>query len=267
MNDDLISIDNYTLVRLDRNPVQKRKGGGVCCYVRNDVKFNVLKLRNPTEPSLEYMWIRCTYGTKNCIIACIYHPPKPRYNTEVFVRELSADLENMLYTSGDSIFVLAGDFNSLNTEFLCNDFGLCQLVTTATHGNSLIDKVFVSHSDIFRCSVLKSLLKTKHMAILLSPASSSGSVSGPQSRRKVSVPDLREPYINKLRYIIGTFDWSHLFCADDDIDVMYCNFLTILHSIIDECIPRKYVVVGPRDPDFVTPLVKMLLKKGTDCVD
>ena len=33
------------------------------------------------------------------------------------------------------------------------------------------------------------------------------------------------------------------------------------HSIIDECIPRKYVVVGPRDPDFVTPLVKMLLKK------
>jgi len=82
-----------------------------------------------------------------------------------------------------------------------------------------------------------------------------------------SVPDLREPYINKLRYIIGTFDWSHLFCADDDIDVMYCNFLTILHFIIDECIPRKYVVVGPRDPDFVTPLVKMLLKKGTDCVD
>ena len=44
-----------------------------------------------------------------------------------------------------------------------------------------------------------------------------------------SVPDLREPYINKLRYIIGTFDWSHLFCADDDIDVIdgllynYCN--------------------------------------------
>ena len=81
-------------------------------------------------------------------------------------------------------------------------------------------------------------------------------VSGPQSRRKVSVPDLREPYINKLRYIIGTYDWSHLFCADDDIDVMYY-----------ECIPRKYVVVGPRDPDFVTPLVQMLLKKGTDCID
>ena len=168
-----------------------------------------------------------------------------------------------MYYSGDSTFVLAGDFNSLNVEFLCNDFGLCQLVTTATHGNSLIDKVFVSHSGIFRCSVLKSLLKTKHMAILLSPASSSESVSGRQCRRKVSVPDLRESYINKLRY----YNWSHLFCVDDDIDVMYCNFLTILHSIIDECIPRKYVVVGPRDPDFVTPLVKMLLKKGTDCVD
>ena len=152
---------------------------------------------------------------------------------------------------------------------MCNDFGLCQLVTTATHGNSLTDKVFVSHSDIFRCSILKSLLKTKHMAILLSPASSSGSVSGPRSRRKVSVPDLREPYINKLRYIIGTYDWSHLFCADNDIDVMYCNFLTTLHSIIDDSAfhANNYVVVGPLDPDFVTPLVKMLLKKGTDCVN
>ena len=60
---------------------------------------------------------------------------------------------------------------------MCNDFGLCQSVTTATHGKSLTDKVFVSYSDIFRCSVLKSLLKTKHMAILLSPASSSGSVA------------------------------------------------------------------------------------------
>ena len=39
--------------------------------------------------------------TKNYIIACIYHPPKPRYNTEDFVRKLSADLENMLCTSGE----------------------------------------------------------------------------------------------------------------------------------------------------------------------
>ena len=75
------------------------------------------------------------------------------------------------------------------------------------------------------------------MAILLSPASSSGSVSGPQSKRKVSVPDLREPCINKLRYIISTFDWSHLFCADDDTDVMYCNFLTTL------CFKKKFTLL------------------------
>jgi len=70
------------------------------------------------------------------------------------------------------------------------------------------------------------------MAILLSPASSSGSVPGPQSRRKVSVPDLREPYINKLRYIIGTFDWSHMFCADDDIDVMYFSLPFVLLAVL-----------------------------------
>jgi len=52
------------------------------------------------------MWIRCTYVTKNYIIACIYHTAKPRYNSEDFVRELSADLENMLCTSRDSIVTM-----------------------------------------------------------------------------------------------------------------------------------------------------------------
>jgi len=35
----------------------------------------------------------------------------------------------------------------------------------------------------------------------------------------------------------------------------------VIFSLIVVCIPKKSVVVGPRDPDFVTPLVKALLNK------
>jgi len=83
------------------------------------------------------------------------------------------------------------------------------------------------------------------------------------SRRKVSVFDLREPYIDKLRYAIGTYDWHGVFCDVNDIDIVYSNFLNVIHSLIAACVPTKSVAVSPRDPDFVTPLVKVLLNKRT----
>jgi len=97
------------------------------------------------------------------------------------------------------------------------------------------------------------------MAVILCPAN-----SGPiptTLRRKVSVFDLREPNIDKLRYAIGTYDWHGVFCDVNDIDIVYSNSLNVIHSLIVVCIPTKSAVVSPCDPDFVTPLVKVLLNK------
>jgi len=41
---------------------------------------------------------------------------------------------------------------------------------------------------------------------------------------------------------------------------MYGLFLQKCQSLIDCTIPVKMVRLGPRDPDFVTPLIKSLLK-------
>ena len=35
-----INIENYTIIRRDRN----RNGGGVACYIRNDIRFNELNI-------------------------------------------------------------------------------------------------------------------------------------------------------------------------------------------------------------------------------
>ena len=273
IDDALISIDNYVLVRLDRYSLQKRKGGGVCAYVRNDVVCSTLKQRNLSVPDLEYMWIRCAYANKSYVIACIYHPPKPRYPAQMLIHELTADLEELSLSNPDSVFILAGDFNSLDTSFLCDDFGLQQLVVTPTHGSKIIDKMFVSHQDIYHCSVVKSVLKTKHMAVLLHSSYDIGPQKLSGNRKKATVLDLREPFINKLRYYIGTFDWNGMLngCINIndvpatepvvDIDAVYATFLETIHSLIGYCIPCKTITVGPRDPDFVTPQVKCLLRK------
>ena len=48
-------------------------------------------------------------------------------------------------------------------------YGLHQLVTDVTHGNNVLDEVFINRPDIYSTIVLRSLLKTKHSAVLVRP--------------------------------------------------------------------------------------------------
>ena len=59
--------------------------------------------------------------------------------------------------------------------------------------------------------------------------------------------------------IICECDWSEVY-STDDITAMYEAFLVKCRTLIDCCIPVKMVSLGPRDPEFVTPLIKSLLK-------
>ena len=66
------------------------------------------------------------------------------------------------------IIIVSGDFNSLNTDFLEEYCGLTLIVHEITDGKRILDKVFTNRSDLFSSCVLRSLLKTKHMAVIVS---------------------------------------------------------------------------------------------------
>jgi len=50
-----------------------------------------------------------------------------------------------------------------------------------------------------------------------------------------------------------------LFCYD--VTIAYKNFLPIVNHLIAQSIPRRNVKTGPKDPPYITPLVKSLLNK------
>ena len=79
-------------------------------------------------------------------------------------------------------------------------------------------------------------------------------------RQKIAFYDLRAPNINSLRYNVATHDWSMCLQAVD-IQYAYDIFLLTVHMLIAKTVPVKYVTIGPRDPPFVTPLLKTLLNK------
>jgi len=253
--DQHLALEGYKLFRRDR---VNRSGGGVCFYVRNEVDSCVVNFgKMPTH--FEKLWLKFSYSNTVYYVACCYHPPSPRYQPADFITEIIEDIDCILRLKGSSptIFI-AGDFNNLNTNFLEETCGLSLIVHNITHGKRILDKVFTNRVDMFYSCVFKSLLKTKHMAVVVN------SIHTPNFapnivRRKVKVYDVRAHVIDKLRAAIAYSDWSDVYnCVD--VSQMYGLFLQKCNYIIEHCVPVKAVSLGPRDPKFITPLIKSLLR-------
>jgi len=130
------------------------------------------------------MWLQIEFHGLLMFVLCCYHPPKPYYAAAELQNAITCDLDILLTRHSDAIIIVAGDFNSLETGFLDRDFGLQQMVTSITHGSRIIDKIFVSHVDYFVCSTVKSIVKTKHLAVLLLDAISLSHKSHAANQKK-----------------------------------------------------------------------------------
>ena len=67
----VFSVLNYTLYRRDRF---KRKGGGVCAYISNDIKCEVLDYSN-RDRRIEIPWLKC-YFNYVMFICCMLPPTR-----------------------------------------------------------------------------------------------------------------------------------------------------------------------------------------------
>ena len=93
--------------------------------------------------------------------------------------------------------------------------------------------------------VSKSLVKTKHLSVLVSPDPLPKKSS--DTRVKINIFDLCAHNIDYLMYTLGTHDWSKCL-ASTDIHYVYDTFLIDVQRLIDQCIPKKSVTAGSRDP-------------------
>ena len=82
------------------------------------------------------------------------------------------------------------------------------------------------------------------------------------SNRRVAVKvfDHHDHNIDRLRRVISLFDWSVVTCVTE-ISAMYARFLEVLTLLVNTSVPVSVVRPGPRDPLFITPVIKQLLRK------
>lgn len=154
IKDFAINIPDYKLTRKDR----ETRGGGVAFYVRNSIKYKVVKPVTPTISSLEHLWISTKIGGKKFCLGTLYRPPNANLNLciedlETILTGFLPDFDYVIFGGDFNVDVL--NFNHSNTKQLISFFekySLHQLITQPTRlsntTSTLIDIIVTTNKDI-----------------------------------------------------------------------------------------------------------------------
>jgi len=94
-----IMIDGYIPIRSDRT----RHGGGVICYIREDISFNKIELKS----DIEHIFLDLLLpNTKPILIGIIYRPPKQTS----FLNNMAIALESIPNFNNHETYILGGRY-------------------------------------------------------------------------------------------------------------------------------------------------------------
>ena len=113
--DSSMSIPGYSIFRHDR---RKRKGEGLAIFVKDELNAHIHKQPGLYDDSIELLWVVLEINGRSCYVGAMYHPPKPIYATDDLLHALENSLEEIFSQPGDSLVILAGDFNKLPDQVI-----------------------------------------------------------------------------------------------------------------------------------------------------
>ena len=259
-SESLFAMDGYTCHRLDR---KGKGGGGVCVYVKGRLQTRRLVLQMLLD-SAEIIWVRVRYNEAQYFCVCVcYHPPKPRYSPPELVSVLQDNLTELLSAYPDDAFVIAGDLNQLRYQCLLVDYGLTQIVTVPTRKTNVLDVFLTSRPDLFHCRVAKSVLKSDHLAVYINCDKSQPEPA--VARRQTKCYNTSPADIAKLTKFFHDYNWNALVngidCGTLSVDQAFADFVTVLQYALEHIVGYRTVTVRERDPPYITPPIRILLRK------
>ena len=247
----LICPPEFCIIRKDRLGA---RGGGVAILCRKD--WRMQKIPN-MDNQFECLWVKITTENSSFNVAAVYHPPDHNYNADDLIEFLMDSCEQLLSENPNTKIIITGDINRLNIRDLLNQLSFTQLVRSSTRGNNILD-VFVTNAPHYwkEIKVKKSLVRTDHNMII---AYSRNIIEA--KRTNSFFRDVREHRkLNMLRELENV-DWSKITKYDQAPDEMIKQLYESLWPRFENNFPLTKVRTSSRDPPFMSPLVKYLLKK------
>ena len=252
--DSVVNIPNYTIFRRDRNwgGHDMRSKGGVAVYVRDNLK--VIDIYR--SDVYEFIEITLLLPMGNTMIVYgLYHPPTHNYLESNLMDYLLNRADDILDKVPDAVIVCGGDLNQLNINKLEQLLGWDAMVVFPTRGNACLDNCLANRKDLFSgCTPFNMLIKTDHTGVILS----AGMKLKPM-RRKFLFRDCRKHRKDALYKALAEQNWEAVQKAtnvDEAVDYLSKKILDLMNT----CMPTKTISMSTRDPYWMTPLVKSMLK-------
>ena len=257
VSNDLITIPDYNNIRKDRPNDQR--GGGICTYLKRSIGF--LYLHEFDDPSFETQWFllrpnRLPRGINSIIMITIYRPP---VNDDYALRNhIFQFLDRALNRYPNSGIVLLGDFNQFNPGSLCSSFKLKKAVHLPTRENNTLDQIYTSLGDFYEpATILPPISKSDHACVILTPKMyCANSLPSRRSFERSCRPSEKQAFTESLSKI----NWRSLYdlyTPTEKINV----FMTQVAEKMDENLPMRYVKRHPMDKPWITPDIKIAIKK------
>ena len=263
--DSHVEMDDFTLQRMDRDPVRsgKSKGGGVCVYTNDRWchPAHVSIKERICDPNIELLAVSCRpyhlpREISHVIVLVVYIPPSA--NTKLAAETISRVTHDLQRVSPFALVIVNGDFNNCTLSATLPSFR--QFVKCPTRGARTLDLFYTNVKKSYVVKPLPPLGKSDHN--LLSVTSRYSPVIQRQPIKSKTVRVWSEEACDKLQGSFECTDWS-IFLDDDELDLdSKANRVTAyINFCVDDAIPCKTVKIFPNDKPWMSREVKVAINQ------
>ena len=145
----------------------------------------------------------------------------------------------------------------MNGTTISSRTGLQPLVRMPTRGSNTLDQIFVGNVCSYKIKTVKSIVKSDHLAII----AHTDQMLNLNKMNKSVIFRKKSPAQNFafLNEINTTSDFDDILKIGDVQDA--CNLLYVkLNHYLDKYYPKRTVTLTNKDPDFISPEIKLLLR-------
>ena len=273
--DEMLKLSNeYTLIRNDRNwsdenGNEPKKGGGIACYIKNDLKFSHMDYShwNTSSKDIESQWISLQFpNSKPIIIGNIYRPPQGSIDGFTHVLDnifTEIDLSKVeLYLIGDMNVDMIDKQNEAYRKLieLTKPIGLRQLIKQPTRYSNARDSILdicFTNCDFIQKSGVCDINISDHQMILLTrkkklKQKNKCTFTG-RSYRNYSKNEFQDRVINA--------DWYN-FRKETTVEGKWKKLIAIIEDSINVSCPLKnFKIKQVKEPWITAPLIELIKDK------
>ena len=262
VNDAMIGIPGYRLVRLDRDTtLGKSRGGGIIAYYQNQLKISTLPELYVSTPGTEAMVIKLDLtNVRDIYYIGVYRPPdKP---VEEFINQLDNLILKIptrrayeLNIIGDTNIDLSGSRSPQIKKY--KDFlkrhGLVNIINGITHEGTvntratLIDHFVTNNIDLYSQHGICPTLESDHHIIYTARKKFKG------KHNKIQVRVRKYKNMNETEFInqVTNHDWSNVLDNNNPTSA-WDNFVSGFNQILDKYAPWRLMYFDDKLPEWMT---------------